>query len=525
MKTKIKYIFIAWALISTISCSDFLNTVPTDFSTVNNYYKTAAEYRSGAWGVYDILTDIFTENYINVISGSTDEMYHNYTIATNDIRVLAHNSNSSPVITLWNNLYSGILRANAVIAIPEKPIDMDTTDYKNRLAEVRFLRGYFYYMLVANFGDVPLMTMAPNSPENIQIKRTAKELVYAQILDDMYFAAENAILQSGLPPIAMDKKTGGGARITQTAVWGCLARVCLQMAGEPVKDISKYAEAKMWAQKVYDYYNDNTLDLLIDYSQIFKDLASDKYNRNECMWEIEYYGDGISSTSKTGTIGTNYGPSNSGTGKCFGIGSTNWKMTPGSGLYETADVRQTWCNANFYYGANFSVTARANWLDNYPGKFRREWESGTLPLYSSIINFPVIRYSDVLLMLAEAENEVNGPTQLAHYVLNKVRKRAKATSIAGITDKNEFRQIIQDERLRELCFEGVRRLDLIRWGIYVSKVKEAVAQNEEHLTIGMTTFVKPAVSNLKSIEPKHVLLPIPLTEINLNTFMVQNLGF
>src|SRR5690606_29838644 len=80
-------------------------------------------------------------------------------------------------------------------------------------------------------------------------------------------------------------------------------------------------------------------------------------------------------------------------------------------------------------------------------------------------NFPLLRYADVLLMFAEAENEMNGPTEEAYDAVNQVRARAEAYAFTGL-DQDDFRQAIRDERARELCFEGLRKFDLIRWGIF-----------------------------------------------------------
>lgn len=107
-------------------------------------------------------------------------------------------------------------------------------------------------------------------------------------------------------------------------------------------------------------------------------------------------------------------------------------------------------------------------------KFRREYEADKKDKNSTAINFPILRYSDVLLMVAEAENELNGPDAAYDY-LNKVRERAGASTVAkGSLDKEGFRQMVRDERARELCFEYTRHFDLIRWGEFETSMKALV---------------------------------------------------
>ena len=98
-------------------------------------------------------------------------------------------------------------------------------------------------------------------------------------------------------------------------------------------------------------------------------------------------------------------------------------------------------------------------------KYRREYEADKKSKNDTSINFPLLRYSDILLMIAEAENEVNhGPNDLAYECINAVRERAGISKLQANLDEENFRKAIKDERAMELCFEYTRRFDLIRWG-------------------------------------------------------------
>lgn len=141
-------------------------------------------------------------------------------------------------------------------------------------------------------------------------------------------------------------------------------------------------------------------------------------------------------------------------GRSFSYGNVNWEKNtdePMDGDYD-------------YNGVFTNNIARAC------AKYRREYEADKKDKNNTAINFPILRYSDVLLMIAEAENELNGPTN-AYAYLNEVRERAGADKVEeGSLDKISFRQMVKDERGRELCFEYTRRFDLIRWGEYVENM-------------------------------------------------------
>ena len=167
------------------------------------------------------------------------------------------------------------------------------------------------------------------------------------------------------------------------------------------------------------------------------------------------------------------------------------------------------------------------WKDNQIvqracGKFRREWET-LKPRHKNYTqeNYPIIRYADVLLMLAEAENEVNqSPTSLAYEAINLVRERAGLEPLSGLSYA-EFQQEVRDERGRELCFESLRKYDLVRWGIYTDAIQ----------ALGEVTYDSrwPSGSNYSTArafaertQKKHEFLPIPLKELAINTELEQN---
>jgi hypothetical protein len=281
----------------------------------------------------------------------------------------------------------------------------------------------------------------------VNIARSSVKEVYDQILADMT-AAE--------PLVPGIKELGFGGAVSKSAVRGMLARVCLTMAGEPLKDVSKYQDAKDWAKKVIDDV-DAGHSLTPSYPNIFIELAQNKYDIGENIWEAEYYGNNIDD-SKSYAEYTSTGWINgvtSVTGSITGRGDAYMSITaPFYNVFEDGDLRKWWSIAHFTYvkvtdpsqnGLKLMKDIPASEKDKWvyqPAKFRREYEpeasrfvGANSPTYNAT-NHPLLRYSDVLLMFAEAENAINGPTAEAIAAVNKVRERAWSTGVKSIEITN-----------------------------------------------------------------------------------------
>jgi starch-binding outer membrane protein, SusD/RagB family len=165
--------------------------------------------------------------------------------------------------------------------------------------------------------------------------------------------------------------------------------------------------------------------------------------------------------------------------------------------------------------------ASSHW-DMDCGKWKREYET-YLPKSRdwSPTNFPVIRYADVLLMAAEAENEMGNPDDALVY-LNQVRARALAEAVPS-TDQVSLRQIIRDERARELCFEGLRKFDLIRWGVFFKSI--LTCRNSINNSSSSSSLKARYLTAYNNAGLRDTLLPIPSSELNVNGLMTQNAGW
>lgn len=513
--------FLIGGALLMVSCSKLLDTKPTDFLTTENYYTTEEQLNYALNGVYDRLgaSELYGDKMSWNYNSSTDESYQR-SMPSQGIVVNNYESSNSEINNFWRVCYEGIERANVLLANINRPA-MDEGKRNIIRGEALFLRAYYYFILVSNFGDVPLKLAPTVAAASIQYPRTPSAEVYAQIIKDMT-TAEQLLQEQTIT------KLGFSGRISKTAIQAILARVNLYMAGFPLQDESRYAEALGWAKKVKES-GEHALNP--SYEQVFINYAQDKYDVKESLWEIEFYGNTLDNYREAGRIGNNIGVlcQDVELGQCYASVNATIKLY---NLYEEGDHRRDWNCAPFVFTGRTNAVKTPvtdNWTKNI-GKWRREYETAT-PKHGNNTpqNFAIIRYSDVLLMLAEAENHVNGPTTVAYDALNQVRRRAYGKPVnspdscdapAGLS-KPDFLKFIQDERSRELCVEAVRRYDLIRWGIYLSTMKEFA----DYVMSNAPEKLKKSAIAAQNLERKHLLFPVPIREISVNSALEQNLDW
>jgi hypothetical protein len=599
---KIKHIIpLALALSGMSACKKFLDTKPKDVLAPANYYTTEDHLRYGLAGVYDILgkAPLYAYSMTVKLATEADEGYYMRATQTSGPQVYNFTSSDPEVLNLWTTLYQGISRANALLENVNKPA-MDETVRGHIKGEALFLRAYYYFLLVSNFGDVPLILNTVSSVLGNDIPRSPAAEVYEQITKDMMEAE---------PLVQTSTQAAIGGRISQSAVRGILARVYLYWAGYPLSNTAKYKDARDWAQKVMD---DAAAGHRLNpsFSQVFVNYAQDKYDIKESIWEVEFSGKG--NTRELGQIGSWIGitSSNATIGTAYGFIAATGRLYSS---YEPGDLRRDRSISCFSYAADGSKTYHAPTIPGYNrpvGKWRREEEVFIpKPNQATPQNFPLLRYADVLLMFAEADNEVNGaPTEAAMDAVDAVRKRAwssgvktislvsggsgytsapsvtitggggsgatatatvtggqvsaitlspdavtgtargqgytaapsitisggggsGATAMATIhsaaeaeapaTDKQGFLRLIQAERSRELCFEGMRKYDLIRWNIFLSTLKEVAAEFNSNAPANL----KYGALSFSNAQARNELFPIPITELSLNKLLVQNPGW
>ncbi len=523
-------LIMAGTITSITSCKKFLNTEPLSFAAPADNYATGGQLIQALAGVYDVLgyqrEQLYANLLFNQLGACTDEGFYARNTQVTGTEVYDFDYTNVNIDKTWQALYIGIERANNLIYYINIPKAMDPIERDAILGEAKFLRGYYYFLLVSKFGDVPLklepttVTGAASS----DVVRTPSKEVYAQILADMTDAEAKCYPAT---------KFGYSSRVSKTTVEGILARVCLTMAGYPLLDKAKYKDALTWATKVQQ---SGVHSLNPSYSQIFINEAQDIYDIKEAMWEADFNGNDATTTQEQGRLGNTMGiqyTANNDTGYCYAFVNTTKKLYDSYGV---GDLRRDWAIAPYGYSGINRVNKGGTIYDRNAGKWRRSYET-LLPKSKNNtgINFPILRYSDVLLMLAEADNQVNGgPSANALEAINQVRRRGygfPAKTPNNLSDLpsglsgSEFQQIIVDERSRELCFETLRRPDLIRWGTWTQTMSALANQMVTDLAgnAGLK-YASLGATNAAS-SPKYLLYPIPASEITVNKAATQNPGY
>ncbi|WP_235324425.1 RagB/SusD family nutrient uptake outer membrane protein [Pedobacter lusitanus] len=517
MKTNDKY-FLLVLIAGIISSCAKLKENPDSFIPAQEYYKTKADAVNAVNAVYFLLnsggTSVQTP-YNTLFATGMDFMSDDLDPgpgATNpDVRsqaVLNHSSTGLRVLQLWQQHYAGIKKAN--IAIDKVPVIADpalTDELKKRLVgEAKLLRGLYYFNLVRLYGAVPLILHDQEGVTitDFAIEQTPVTGVYAQVEKDLSDAA------SALP----DSYSGADlGRATAGAAKSLLAKVYLTQG--------KWTEAVLKAEEVTGPYpyspgaSPYKYELFADYSQVF--LPAFK-NGKEHILSAQFKSNSLGQ-------GNNQAPRGARTGVpgMVGIYSDQVRFyTQGTDknfsiykLYSANDKRKK--NGTFvtrflgsdgkWYG---DLVDKAIPGDSIP-YLNKYWDPAQAAnLSESAANVPVIRFAEVLLILAEAENEINGPSGKAYAAYNRVRERAGLTPFSTLT-KNQFRDSLYLDRRLELVWENQRWFDLIR---------EKDAAGKVILEDALRKVGKTNVS-----VPKHLLFPIPQQEIDLNSKLKQNAGW
>lgn len=573
MKSIKTTIILLAALLSLGSC-DFLDKEPTS-ATSDTYLKTETEATSFLKGIYAIITQqsYYGGNYFYLVGGDDLEHYGGSGRAPLNGGLICNNATSSDsyVTSFWYTLYAGVNRANILLSQIEDIKDMKPANLKRYTAEARFLRAFYYFNLVECWGDVPFYTEPVLDVKNLQRAVTPRATIYDFICKEMEESAEDLPTAS-----ALGYEPG---RVSKSAAWGILARVYMFRAGEfhRMKVAENKAETKKYfteAGKFAKMVMTQGHGLAPNYWDYFIDQCADRYNTtaNESIWEAEFAGDGKGTLSTEGRIGniigiqapdlsskTDYvGSKDPGFGYAFfwstpklyelytsnnDIKRMNWSIAPfrytqsekGGPVDgrefekgKLAEVKKQYWDQSFQYGETDSKskigdrekTSATSMYDRNCGKWRREYEADKKNKNLTAINFPILRYSDVLLMIAECENEINAaPTDLAYDCINEVRKRAGISKLPQNLDTEDFRQAVKDERAMELCFEMTRRFDLIRWGEYVQNMNALVsrAQTGYNWNLGPDN-----VFTYFNITEAYNYFPIPALEMSVNKLITKN---
>lgn len=382
---------------------------------------------------------------------------------------------------LWGDHYRAIAQLNfAIKSMNEGKLEgVPQSQLDELMGQARFLRAHNYFQLVRMFGPLPLMT--DSQPENYysdEPERSSIAEVYNLITSDFAFAAEN------LPPQWSGDRLG---RPSSGAARALLAKAHLTMATAPLNDESNYQQAANHARQVID---SGLFELVEDVDQVF---SYETEFGPEMMWSY---------VSNQEYIGTH---------------PQTWSHQDGWGDHSVDQVwldrypdqprKSAYIALYNYDGIHHEETGHRAGLAKYRYGTEEEMRASR-----SYVNMSVIRYADVLLIFAEAENRVNGgPTQAAVDAMNQVIDRANGyvenpehpRVDAGMT-MQEFEERVIRERDLELCFEYDRWYDIVRHRLYPEALREEYRAN---------------------FSPENYLFPIPNQDLRQNENLTQNPGY
>ena len=472
------------------SCKSYLDIEPTALTTTEATFSTVSGATSAVLGAYDPLSG--DNSYGTRISMyypyDTDELIGSsgtYDTGRRGIARYKAFASNTEIINPWNNLYQGVERANVCIKyIPQMALyttgtSADTAALHRLYGEALTLRAQYYLELVRNWGDVPAQLTPSSYDQNFNLPNSDRNKLMTTLIADLATAEK-------LVPY----RTGAGVvneRITKGAVKALRARLALQRGGysligntmtRQTDYLDYYRIARQECQELMNQpaqhsLNPSFADLWLGVNQQRHDVA------NEIIFEVGMAGSTAVGDSKLGYYN---GPRlNASTI----YGSTQGAVTVVPTYFyafDSTDVRRNVTIAPYQIAANNNQAGVAlNTM--YDGKFRRDLHSPPLPGTNNYLgyNWPLIRFADVLLMFAEADNELNGPTTAARNALLLVRTRGfggNATRAAlnlNTSTKTDMFNAIVDERLLEFGAEGIRKYDLLRWNLLASKLASTKA--------------------------------------------------
>ncbi|QNL50409.1 RagB/SusD family nutrient uptake outer membrane protein [Olivibacter sp. SDN3] len=510
-------LLIILSLFCLVSCKKFLEEEPAAIISDNQFYNTQEDAVNAVNAVYFLLNAGGLQTPYNTLFNTGMNMAGDDEDpgpgATNpDVRslsVLAHSSTNLRVYEIWQQHYAAIKKANVALEkIPEIEFD---EQLKNRLlGEAKFLRALYYFNLVRLYGGVPLIIENQefiDANDYAVAKSTAAE-VYTQIETDLKEAADV------LPPSYSSPDVG---RATAGAAKALLAKVYLTKASLPLNIQLHYEDAVRTAEEALSPQDGGSgeygYDLIENYAEVF--LPAHK-NGVEHIFSAQFKSNSLNQGNSEMLRAILGGiPGLRGTYahmvRFYREGEDNYFSI--FKLFSPQDKRKyvtfvTHFNSptnNQQYGLPINNPAVPQ--DSTPF-FNKLWDPNSLAVTSeSAANVAIIRYADLLLIHAEAENELNGPTPKAYRSLNRVRNRAGLPDLTAGLTKDQFRDSVYFDRRLELTFEYQRWFDLIRQ-------KDASGSG-----VLVRNLHKVGKTNAAD---KHYLYPIPQSEIDNNHLLEQN---
>ena len=501
MKKIIAIYILTLCCVSTSCNEDFLDTTDPTRVGADLFYQTPTQLQQALNGIYGQLQGITNTAYL-FKEFNTDNTTLDFSpvdrggaVGWEAFEFSTVNSGTGDISNLWNTYYSSLYNINFALEKLAASPTIDAAAKAEVEGQLKFLRAYYYFDLILYFGDVVLVTSTLKTPnEAFELLRSPESDVYAQIISDLNDAT--SMLPASYPTAKLGSATKGAA---------------LTLLGKVYLTRKDYANAESTLRQVL------TLGyaLYTDYADNFNPT---KKNGIESIFEVQYQGDNdlgehsnfqyvfIPRLSQGAITGF---PSTVGGGRNIPTNDIIADYEPGD-LRKDVSLKEGYTNSAGVY---------------IPIPYVNKYNHPHTIVNRTNSNWPVFRYADVLLMLAEIINEQAGPTSEAYDFLNEVRERADLDPLSGL-DQDSFRDAVLHERRIELAFENHRWLDLKRtktpeelaafMNVYGAAEKADPTVDRGGISFNALDYV---------YEPHEYLFPIPAAQILINDKLSQNTGY
>jgi len=483
-------------LLAATGCKDFLKEDNRSTLTQSNYFANATQAQSAVDGLYNRL------RIMNTDVGYGESIWVGVELMALHATTLGQSFNNNQIInqsidpanpyfsSMWNNAYNGIGAANLVLArVPD--VSMDETQKKALLGQAYFIRAFLYYHLVRLYGDVPLITTpVDGTSPDLYPTRAPQADVYNLIIADLQ-AAE----QAGLP--AVDRS----GRISQSAAKALLSSVYLTSAGYPLRIQANYQKA---ADKAAELIDANQYPLFTNYASLHN--TADK-NQGELILQAQF-AFGIATNAISALVIPYF----------VGVSKYNDEfgaVIPTPGFYATHESGDYRAQEQQFYFSKYPSIRNPSQTVNFGTQALYKYFHVESALGNGVgdENWTLLRMPEVMLIYAEAINEVSGPNTKAYTQINAIRSRAKLPALSGLS-KDAFRTAVWKERYHELAYENKAYFDIQR-----TRQTYDVKNNQFVNVVGFKGEVGPA------FQEKYLLWGIPSAEINNNKQLTQNPGW
>lgn len=510
MKKFIQYALIAAVVLMAVSCKKWLELEPQNGIIKEEFWKTKEQVGASVIGIYSSLMESPTGNYSTPgYNPSLSELLFVWgearadniapaTFASNDdLELVNVNTIAANTNTNWRPFYRTINFCNTVIEKAPEVLSVDNTftqaKLDNYLSEALTIRALMYFYLVRSFGDVPLKLDATLSDEDIKpIAKSNRDSVLKQIVADLKLAEGKAVVSHG--DVASDK-----GRVTVYTINAILADVYLWM--------DKYEESIAECNKIINSHKFGLIrgatrnGSVIEYNDDWFNTLYFNGNSNEGIFELQF------DAQKLNTYFQMFSPN-------F---ARRWTAS--------ADIMERVFTVDFTNDQNYdiradgaSVRAATSSIWKYIGLNATQQRS----IDQSFGHWIFYRYADILLMKAEALNEMS-MGQDAIDLIYMIRERANALEVTDLTpdpaDKNTIQDFILQERAREFAFEGKRWYDILRNAKRNNYARLGILLNSVALSVP-PNLQQSAQAKMRDFNSHY--FPIYLYELQTNRLLVQN---